>query len=143
MKTVEMQLDDRSIDRQLPVSEMRQALVNAGMWDGDDERDPAQDHAAAWALVGRMTKRIGQGVILSMAVSDAFNGYGRIEDWVAVYQAYTETCKRCEETPDHHGRHSWRREWVRKFSGKKAFTAELAICHLALRYAFEVGVNDE
>lgn len=36
---------------------MRQALVDAGLWNANDERDPSKDISAAWEVVEEMQRK--------------------------------------------------------------------------------------
>ena len=131
--TITVQLEKKDIGK-IRDGLLKQALIDIGIWDKEDERNPAENHAAAWILIEKMTCKIGQGIVLHMGVTDALNGYGKLENWGAAYQEYNETCRHCKTHPKHPGNHSWRREWKRKFSAE-GFSVESAICRLALYYA--------
>lgn len=51
--------------------EMRQALIDSGLWDGSDIRDPSQDIAAAWEIVNKLGREPYAFVVENVNLSGA------------------------------------------------------------------------
>lgn len=127
-----MEIEVRDVES-IPENKLNGVLLQLGILN-DTGQDPVRDFAVAWKLATEKLTDFGHGFTLGVQVTDACNGYGKIEHWCMSQVIYTEWCTLCMMNPGHDSRHKWQRAW-RNIAIASGFTPQIAICRSLIKSA--------